>query len=81
MCSEKKKKYFWKGRKHCGKRRKCWLPSPTIFSKAFFLKVIKSWDCMVEGIGNFSYIPQRPAANSKELHDITVAHDLHNFRI
>ena len=32
-------------RKHCGKRRKCWLPafSPflTILSKAFFLRVVK----------------------------------------
>ena len=29
---------FEKGRKHCGKRRKCWLPAfspfPTMFSKA-----------------------------------------------
>ena len=29
-----------KNRKHCGKRRKCWLPAfspfPTMFSKAFF---------------------------------------------
>ena len=32
--------YVVKSRKHCGKRRKCWLPafspSPTMFSKAFF---------------------------------------------
>ena len=31
---------FGMGRKHCGKRRKCWLPAfspfPTIFSKGFF---------------------------------------------
>ena len=40
-----------KGRKHCRKRRKCWLPAfspfPTVFSKGFFLKVVKSRDCVV----------------------------------
>ena len=40
----------WKYGKHYGKRRKCWLPAfshfPTMFSKGFFLKVIKSWDCV-----------------------------------
>ena len=40
------------GRKHCGKRRKCWLPaftpSLTMFSKGFFFKVIKSRDCVVK---------------------------------
>ena len=39
---------FWKGRKHCGKRRKYLLlafsPFPTMFSKGFFLKVVKSRD-------------------------------------
>ena len=38
--------------KHCGKRRKCWLPAfspfPTVFSKAFFFRVVKSWDCVVK---------------------------------
>ena len=38
--------------KHCGKRRKCWLPalspSPTLFSKAFFLRVIESRDCLAK---------------------------------
>ena len=42
--------YFWKGRKHCGKRRKFWLPAfspfPTMFSKGLFLKVVKSRDCV-----------------------------------
>ena len=41
--------YSVKGRKHCGKCRKCWLPAfspfPTVFSKGFCLKVIKSRDC------------------------------------
>ena len=41
-----------KDRKHCGKRRKCWLPafSPflSVFSKGFFIKVVKTWDCVVE---------------------------------
>ena len=35
---------FGKGRKHCGKRRKCWLPAfspfPKMFSKGFFPRVI-----------------------------------------
>ena len=33
------------GKKHCGKRRKCWLsefsPFPTMFSKGFFFRVFK----------------------------------------
>ena len=41
-----------KGRKHCGKRRKCWLPAfspfPSMFSKGFLYRVVKSWDCMVK---------------------------------
>ena len=36
---------FGKGRKHCGKKRKCWLPAfspfPIMFSKGY----VKSWDC------------------------------------
>ena len=36
--------------KHCGKRRKCWLPAfspfPTVFSRAFLQKVVKSHDCL-----------------------------------
>ena len=39
---------FWKGRKHCGKRRKCWFPEfspfPTMFSKGSFFKVCKIQD-------------------------------------
>ena len=35
-----------------GKRRKCWLPVfsqfPTMFSKAFFFRVVKSRDCVVK---------------------------------
>ena len=35
-------------RKHCGKSRKCWLPAfspfPTMFSKGFFLRIVKSRD-------------------------------------
>ena len=49
--------YVRKGRKHCGKRRKCWLPAfspfptmvspfPTIFSKGLLFWVIKSSDCV-----------------------------------
>ena len=44
---------FEYGGKHCGKRRKCWLPAfspfPTKFSKAFSFKAVKSWDCVVKG--------------------------------
>ena len=43
---------FGKGRKRCGKRRKCWLPTfspfPTMFSKGFFPRVVKSRDCVVK---------------------------------
>ena len=37
--------------KHCGKRRKCWLPAfspfPTMFSKGFLYRVVKSRDIVV----------------------------------
>ena len=37
---------------HCGKRRKCWLPAfspiPTVFSKAFLFRIVKSRDCAVQ---------------------------------
>ena len=40
--TEKLKFVFWKDRKHCGKRRKCWLPAfspfPTMFSKGFIIQ-------------------------------------------
>ena len=43
---EKSKFVFGTGRKHCGKRRKCWLPafSPflTMFSIGLFLRVVIS---------------------------------------
>ena len=43
---------FGMGRIHGGKRRKCWLPAfstfPTVFSKGFFFRVAKKWDCVVE---------------------------------
>ena len=49
----KTKILFGIGRKHCGKRRKCWLPAfspfPTMFSKGFFFRVIKSRDCLGQG--------------------------------
>ena len=42
---------FSEGRKHCGKRRKCWLPAfspfPRMFSKGFLFSVFKSWDFVV----------------------------------
>ena len=51
-CDSKIKICRGKSRKHCGKRRKCWLPafSPfaTMFSKGFFLKVIKRRDSVIK---------------------------------
>ena len=42
---------FRKYRKHCRNRRKWWLPAfspfPTMFSKAFFLRFVKSRDCKI----------------------------------
>ena len=39
-----------------GKRRKCWLPAfspfPTMFSKGFFPRIVKSRDCLVMGLKN-----------------------------
>ena len=47
MCS-----VFDSAEKQCRKRRKCWLPAfspfPTMFSKGFFLRVVKSQDCEVK---------------------------------
>ena len=43
-------------RKHCGKRRKCWLPAfspfPTMFSKAFPFGVVKSRGLCGKGLDN-----------------------------
>ena len=40
---------FGMGRKHYGKKGKCWLPTfspiPTMFSKRFFFEVVRSQDC------------------------------------
>ena len=51
-CDRKLKFVLGRVEKHCGKRRKCWLPafSPfsTMFSKGFFSKVVKSRDCVVK---------------------------------
>ena len=49
-CDSKTQICSGKGRKHCGKRRKCWLPAfspfPTMYSKGYFLRVVKSGDCV-----------------------------------
>ena len=49
IVNEKLKFWFEKGTKHCGKRRKCWLPVfspfPTMFSKALHFRIGKSRDC------------------------------------
>ena len=50
-CNLKTEVLFGMGRKHRGKRRKCWLPafSPfSTFSKGFFFRVVKSPNCVVE---------------------------------
>ena len=57
-----KLKCFGKGRKHCGKRRKCWLPafSPfsTMFSKVFFHRVVtKSGLCSKDYKQKGNFIP------------------------
>ena len=60
-CDSKVELCLGKGRKLCGKRRKCWLPAfspfPTMFSTAFFLRVVRSQDCVVK--------KKRPFANGK----------------
>ena len=47
------KTYFVKDAKYCWKKRKCWLPSfspfPTMFSKSFNLRVVKSREGVVKG--------------------------------
>ena len=52
-CERKIEIWFGKGRKHCGKRRKCWLPAfspfPSMFSKGLSVRVIKSRTCVVKG--------------------------------
>ena len=44
--------FFDRVENNVGKRRKCWLPAfspfPTVFSKAFPLRVVKSLDCVVK---------------------------------
>ena len=47
-----------KGRKHCGKRRKCWFPAfspfPTKFSEGFFQRGAKSRDYVEELTGKYT---------------------------
>ena len=51
-CDSKTEISLEKDRKHYGKRRKCWLPAfspfPTMFSKDYFFRVVKSRNCVVE---------------------------------
>ena len=53
-CDSKTEICFGKGRKHCEKRRKCWLPAffqfPIMFSKGYFLRVVKSRDWVVKSL-------------------------------
>ena len=47
---------MWQDRKHCGKRRKCWLPafSPftTMFSESFYPLWFPKQDCLVKGLND-----------------------------
>ena len=48
---------FLKGRKDCGKGRKCWLPAfspfPTMFSKVVYLRVVKIRDFVIRKLSPF----------------------------
>ena len=46
--TEKFKFYLRKGRKHCGKRRKCWLPEFSPFCTLVSKGVIESRECVVK---------------------------------
>ena len=50
IIGSKNENSFGKGRKHSGKRRKGWLPAfspfPAMFSKGYFLWIVKSQDCV-----------------------------------
>ena len=56
---------FGKGRKHCGKRMKCWLsafyPFPTMVSNGFYFKVV--CDCVVK---SFKTLYPRLVTNRSE---------------
>ena len=56
-CDSKTDTGFGRGRKHRGNRRKCRLPAfspfPTMFSKGYFLEVVKSRDCVVKSSTDF----------------------------
>ena len=60
MFERKNENCFWKCTKHCGKRRKCWLPAfspfPTMFLKAVFLGVEIVW----ERVKEFNPFPNKP---------------------
>ena len=47
-------------RKHCGKKRKCWLPAfspfPTMFSRDLFFGVVKTRDYMAKGLKLFKIV-------------------------
>ena len=51
-CDQKIEICVGKGRKHCRKKKKCWLPAfspfPTMFSKGLIPRVVKSRDSVVK---------------------------------
>ena len=57
---------FWEGTKHCGKWRKCCLPTfspfPTMFSKACFTRAVKTRGCLGNGLNVENISPEH---NSK----------------
>ena len=52
-CDSKAEISFGEGRKHCEKRRKCWLPAfspfPAMFSKAFSFRIVRTWGYVRKG--------------------------------
>ena len=56
-CNFKAEILFRMGRKQCGIRRKCWLPtfSPfrTMFSRGFIYRVFRSLDCVVKSLTHY----------------------------
>ena len=59
--NETEKLKFVNGRKHYGKRRKCWPPAfspfPIMFLKGLFVRVGISWDCVVNGKARCNVFP------------------------
>ena len=68
--------------KHCEKRRKCWLPAfspfPTIFSRAFFFKDVKSRDSVVKSQAHFSLNMTHTSGDFQEQLQVMISMDKQN---